>query len=311
MSVPGSELQRICWCPAAPQAYIGQMILGSHRASADLCSLEPGMHLCALEQDESRLDRVAATFVGQGLAAGEQLLYVASEEQVDGLLRTLPLRLDARQALASGQLLTSTFAGAYGTSAPADLDSVAVGFGLAARQAQKSGFPGLRVAARMDQLAALLGSMDAVLAWERMATGLQREIQVSSVCLYDTERLEAGDGAALARAHDGLAPQVDAAPIGTFLAVDEPWGVQVRGEVDVSNRHLLHRLVLSRAAVHPQVRLDLHEVTFADSDTITRLHSIAAALPDGGHLVLASAPTVVRRVLELTGLSHPRLRVEP
>jgi len=27
------------------------MILGSHRASADLCSLEPGTHLCALEPD--------------------------------------------------------------------------------------------------------------------------------------------------------------------------------------------------------------------------------------------------------------------
>jgi len=265
------------------------MILGSHRASADLCSLEPGTHLCALEQDGSMLDRVAATFVGQGLAAGEQLLYVASDAQVDGLVRTLSQHLDAHQALAT----------------------IADGFRLTARQSQKSGFPGLRVAARMDQLAGLLGSMDAVVAWERMSTGLQREIQVSSVCLYDADRLEAGEGAALARAHDGLAPEVDVAPIARFLAVDEPWGVQVRGEVDLSNRHLLHRLVLSRAAVYPRVRLDLDGVTFADASTVARLRSIAAALPEDGHLVLASAPTVVRRVLELTGLGHPKLRVEP
>ena len=65
------------------------MILGSHRASADLGSLEPGTHLCALEPDAAMLDRVAATFVGQGLAAGDQLLYVASEDQVDGLVRSL------------------------------------------------------------------------------------------------------------------------------------------------------------------------------------------------------------------------------
>ena len=287
------------------------MILGSHRASADLCSLVPGTHLCALEQDGPMLDRIAATFVGQGLAAGEQLLYVGSEGQVDCLLRTLDQHLDARQALTTGQLVTSSFEGAYGTSPPEDLDTVAAGFRQAAWQARKSGFPGLRVAARMDQLVGLLGSMDEVIAWERMATGLQREIQVSSVCLYDTDRLDAGDGAALARAHDGLAPEVDTSPIGTFLAVDEPWGVQVRGEVDVSNRHLLHRLVMSRAAVRPQVRLDLEGVTFADADTIARLRSIAAALPDGGHLVLASAPHVVRRLLELTGLDHPNLRVEP
>ena len=287
------------------------MILGSHRASADLCSLEPGTHLCALEQDGSMLDRVAATFVGQGLAAGEQLLYVASDGQVDGLVRTLSQHLDAHQALATGQLLTSSFEGAYGTSRPEDLATIADGFRLTARQSQKSGFPGLRVAARMDQLAGLLGSMDAVVAWERMSTGLQREIQVSSVCLYDADRLEAGEGAALARAHDGLAPEVDVAPIARFLAVDEPWGVQVRGEVDLSNRHLLHRLVLSRAAVYPRVRLDLDGVTFADASTVARLRSIAAALPEDGHLVLASAPTVVRRVLELTGLGHPKLRVEP
>jgi len=286
------------------------MILGSHRASADLCSLVPGTHLCALDHDVAVLDRVAATFVGQGLAAGDQLLYVASEEQADGLLGTLSQHLDARQALASGQLLTSSFGDAYGTSPPEDLGTVADGFRLAARQAQKRGFPRLRVAARMDQLAGLLGSSDAVVAWERMSTGLQREIQVSSVCLYDTDRLEAGVGAALARAHDGLAPDVDLAPIGSFLAVDEPWGVQVRGEVDVSNRHLLHRLVLSRAAVLPRVRLDLDGVTFADAGTIARLRSIAAALPDGGHLVLERAPAVVRRVLELTGLGHPKLVVE-
>ncbi len=52
-----------------------------------------------------------------------------------------------------------------------------------------------------------------------------------------------------------MAPDIDVAPIATFLAVDDPWGVQVRGEVDVSNRHLLHRLVLSRAAVTPRLRV--------------------------------------------------------
>ena len=287
------------------------MILGAHRASADLGSLEPGTHLCALERDASMLDRVAATFVGQGLAAGDQLLYVASEEQVDDLVVSLDQHLDARQALATGQLLTSSFRDAYGSEErPDDLEAVADGFRLAAQQSRKAGFPGLRVAARMDGLAGLLGSMDEVVAWERMCTGLQREIQVSSVCLYDTHRLRPGEGAALAREHDGLAPDLEVAPIATFLPVDEPWGVQVRGEIDVSNRHLLHRLVLSRAAVVPRLRLDLEGVTFADACTIARLRAIAAALPEHGHLVLAGVPTVVRRVLELTGLDHPRLRVE-
>jgi len=286
------------------------MILGSHRAASDLCSLEPGTHLCALERD-GELDRVAATFVGQGLAAGDQLLYVAAEQQVDGLVQRMSEHLDARHALRTGQLLTSSFELAYGSSRPDCLHTVADGFRLAARQARKRGFPGLRVAARMDQLTDLLGSLEEVQTWERMATVLQRDLRVSSVCLYDTGRLEPGEGAAVAREHDGLAPQVDVAPIATFLAVDEPWGVQVRGEVDVSNRDLLHRLVLSRADVTPRLRLDLDGVTFADAGTVSRLSSIAAALPEGGHLVLTRVPDVVRRILAATGLCHDRMRLEP
>ena len=55
----------------------------------------------------------------------------------------------------------------------------------------------------------------------------------------------------------------------------------------------------------------LDGVTFADAATIARLRSIAAALPQGGHLVLAQVPSVVRRILQATGLRHERLRFEP
>nr|WP_300048804.1 MEDS domain-containing protein [uncultured Nocardioides sp.] len=287
------------------------MILGAHRVSADLGSLDPGTHLCALEHDATVLDRIAATFVGQGIAAGDQLLYVASEVQVDGLVRRLSEHLDTGHALATGQLLTSSFEDVYGSSRPEHLDTVADGFRLAAQQVQKRGFPRLRVAARMDDLAGMLGSVDDVVAWERMSTHLQRELQVSSVCLYDTSRLDTGEAATIAREHDGLAPAVDVFPIATFLAVDEPWGVRVTGEVDVSNRRLLHRLVLSRAAVTPRLRVELEGVTFADAGTVARLRSIAAALPEGGQLVLARVPAVVRRLLDATGLGHERLRLEP
>ncbi len=287
------------------------MILGTHRASSDLGSLEPGTHLCALEQGAARLDRVAATFVAQSLAAGDQVLYVASDDEVDDLLRLLPGSLDAQQAVGIGQLVTTTFDDAYGSSPPEDLATVADGFRAAARHARKRGFPGLRVAARMGPLADLLGSFDEVVRWERTAGVLQRELGVSSVCLYDAGALADGQGATLASEHDGLAPDLDVPPIATFLAVDEPWGLRVTGEVDVSNRDLLHRMVLSRAAVTPRLRLDLGGMTFADVGTVARLRSIAAALPDSGYLQLAQVPAVVRRILDTTGLGHDRLRLEP
>jgi anti-anti-sigma factor len=144
-----------------------------------------------------------------------------------------------------------------------------------------------------------------------MSTGLQREIRVSSVCLYDASRIAPAQAASIAREHDGQAPEVDVPPLGTFLAADEPWGLRVSGEVDVSNRDLLHDAVLARAAAEPRLRLDLGEVTFLDACALSRLHAVAAGLPDGGWLELARVPAVVRRLLAVTGIRHERLLVRP
>lgn len=287
------------------------MIDASRPARADLGLLPPGTHLCAFGTDGPPLDRVASTFVRQGLAAGDQLLYVATERQVAALLRLLAVHLDATDALSTGQLQVSSFEDAYGTRRPDDLGAVADGFRAAAAFSRKQGFPGLRVAARMDGLAELLGSVEEVVRWERMSTGLQREIGVTSVCLYDTDRLGAGHADLIAREHAGLAPSVDEPPLAAFLAVDEPWGMRVSGEVDLSNHDLLHRMVLSRADVYHRVRLDVSGLTFADVGAVARLRAVAAALPEGGSLVLHRVPDVVRRILDVTGLGHERLRLEP
>jgi hypothetical protein len=46
---------------------------------ADLAALSPGSHLCGLYADDDQLCRMAAAFAGTGLAAGDQVLYVASK----------------------------------------------------------------------------------------------------------------------------------------------------------------------------------------------------------------------------------------
>lgn len=284
---------------------------GSYNSLSTLGSLEPGTHLCAFHRDESQLTRIAATFIGQGLAAGDQLLYVTTDDQADAVLRALPGHVHGYDALVAGQLIISSFADAYGTRKPDDLDTVADGFRAAAAQSRKDGFHALRVAAQMDGLAPLLGSPEEVLRWERMCTGLQREIGVSSVCLYDTARLEEDHAALLAREHAGFAPELAETPLASFLAVDEPWGLRILGEVDVSNRDLLHRTLLSRAAVTPQIHLDLAGLTFADVGTLSRMRAVAAGLPDHGWLALDRVPAAISRLLDLSGIHHERLRVEP
>jgi hypothetical protein len=185
------------------------------------------------------------------------------------------------------------------------------GFRAAAERASKDGFPGLRVAAEMGDFAGFLGSSEEVLRWERQSTELQRDLGVSSVCQYDLRHLEAGQLSRLADEHVALAPDHDDPPSATFLAVGEPWGIRVAGEVDLANRGALLRAIRSRITVSPRVHLDLGELTFADVGTLSGLHSVAAALPHDGHLVLRRAPDLLRRILEITGLGHQRLVVEP
>ena len=286
------------------------MTLGAPTAPVDLCSLEPGTHLCAFPTDDQQSAQIATTFVGRGLSDGDRLLYVASDEQAEALLRGLPPHLDAAAALATGQLQVRSFAEAYGRG-PDDLGAVADGFRAAAAQTRKAGFPGLRVAAHMDELAALLGSVEETVRWERMSTDFQREIGVSSVCLYRADRLTGDEGASLTGEHAGAAPEHAEPSLAHFLAVAEPWGLRVTGEVDLSNCDQLRRTVLARAGVVPRLHLDLRGLTFADVGSLSALRAAAAGLPADGWLLLDGASNAVRRTLEICDLGHERMRVQP
>jgi hypothetical protein len=255
------------------------------------------------------MTRIASTFIGHGLAAGDRLLYVTTDEQAGAVLQGLPGSGD--DAIRAGQLLVRTFAEAYGTRRPDDLGTVADGFRAAAAQSRKDGFRGLRVAAQMDGLAPLLGSPEQVVSWERVSTALQREVGVSTVCLYDAGLVEAEHAALIAREHDGFAPETARQPLARFLAVHEPWGLRVSGEVDVFNRDDLLQVLQARAAVTHRIDVDLEGLTFADVGSLARVRAVAASLPESGWLNLRRVPDAIRRTLTLSGLHHERLRLEP
>src|SRR5687768_10098639 len=114
------------------------MTVGTEGARVSLDALDPGTHLCAFHRSPGQLTRIATTFIGHGLAAGDQLLYVTTDEHAESVLQAMPDHAD--HVVASGQLLIRTFAEAYGTRRPDDLGTVADGFRAAAAQSRKDGF---------------------------------------------------------------------------------------------------------------------------------------------------------------------------
>ena len=293
-------------------SYSEAMTTAPDLATANLADIAPGTHLCAFYDSDEQLARVASAFVARGLAAGDQLLYIASDDDAATSMLASLLGDDPRcQALASGQLEIRSFGDTYGDVHAGDLAPIEAGFRAAAEQARSRGFPGLRVAAEMGDFARFLGSSDEVIRWEQRSSAMQRELGVTSVCQYDLRHLDADAAARVAAEHVALAPDRDEPPMASFIAVGDPWGLQVAGEVDLANREALIRAIRSRAEVSPRVHLDLGGLTFADVGTVSGLSAAAAALPHDGHLVLRRAPDVLRRILEITGLGHQRLLVEP
>ena len=166
----------------------------------------------------------------------------------------------------------------------------------------------------MEHAVASLASLDPgshLCAFPRDGDGLQRDIGVSSVCLYDATLADADDLELVAREHDGLAPRTAPEPPAQFLAVDEPWGLRVSGEVDLANRDDLLAILRARAAVTPRVHVDVEHLRFADVGSLAGVTTLAAGLPDDGWVTLGRVPDAIRRTLTLSGLHHERLKLEP
>lgn len=80
--------------------------------------------------------------------------------------------------------------------------------------------------------------------------------------------------------------------------------VVVTGELDISNRHVLQRAVAEVLDQRPeQLVLDLTDVTFIDCASARVLTAASRALPGDQRAVIRRPSRVVRRLLELTGMS--------
>lgn len=278
-------------------------------APIDIRPIEPGAHLIALYHSAAELARIAAAFVGAGLAAGDRVLYLAGDRPLPEARASLEAaNTAARPAIAVRQLLLRSVGEVYGKTGCVDVAKAADGFRASALQARAAGFPGLRVAAEMGEFCRGLGSIEQVLAWERMAARLQQESGITSVCQYDKHRLDRSHAELLAALHGGVAPHSTPAPLASLLAT--PRGLRITGDLDITNRRQLLRTVQARLAACRCLTLDAEEVRFIDMGTLRGLFVLADQAPDR-RIVIANAPPQLLRLLAIVGWQHPQLQVEP
>ncbi|WP_055590911.1 STAS domain-containing protein [Peterkaempfera griseoplana] len=87
--------------------------------------------------------------------------------------------------------------------------------------------------------------------------------------------------------------------------------VTARGDIDLATAPSLRRRLADALATHPEVVVDMSQVTFMDCAGLSALVDARnRADAHGGRLLLRGTNDKVRRLLTLTGL-HRRLTPEP
>ena len=276
-----------------------------------LWSAEPGTHLCALYRGEAELEQIAATFVASGLAAGDRVFYVASDRP-SAIVRTAleAHHVPAGPAAAAGQLVIEDFAAAYGEPGQLDLDEMAAGFRAAGRRARADGFGGLRVAAEMGDFARSIGSVERLLEWERRCTPMQHEEGITSVCQYDQRRFSHPQAAAIAHEHAGAAPEYAPEPPAWFHVSNAPWGLIIRGDLDLACRAVFGRVLRARLAASPWLQLDVGGLAYAEAGALAVIYEAAATLAGVGGIIVTRASDHLLRVIDLAGFDHPRVVID-
>jgi anti-anti-sigma factor len=271
----------------------------------------PGDHLCCFHGEEHEQRRLATAFVSGALGAGDRVLYVANERSPDDVASVFG-RDGLGAAIRSGQLSVMDFTTVYGTPEEIDVASVLGRYQDEAEVARARGYPGLRVAVEMGDFVAALGSVEAVVRWERTVTPALADAGIAGMCQYDRRILDREAHSGIVAAHPAVATDDGTVPIATFTATTAPPGLAVAGEIDVSTAPAFARALRARAAVTSRVQVDLGDVRFVDVAGLRAIFDVAREAAPGAVVVLDRPSPGVRRVLRLLGWSDPRVEiVEP
>jgi anti-anti-sigma regulatory factor len=277
------------------------------------------VHCCALPVSDEELWELTAQFLGEGLRAGEQVVY-AENRTADAVLdRLVDDGVPVRAPLASGQLtilptdVTVGMAGARAADVLAAIEGII-------DAALDGGYPGIRIVGETSA-AIRNGDGSAMLEYESRFDDLLVGRPARIRCLYDRNRYSDADITRLRAVHrHELCP---APPLydDNLLRITHPRPSTARlaGEVDHSNRPRIRRALeavldetLRSPDSPPQVELDLASLRFLDVAGAVSLVHAAAEFPRTHTLLLTGVRPAVMRVLDRCGAPFAgQLRVEP
>jgi anti-anti-sigma factor len=283
-------------------------------------------HACAVPGSDEQLWEMTAAFVAAGLTAGEQVVYFDDGTADAVLERLADDRVPVRRPLADGQI---TVVGSEETrkAVRSSVPEAAAMLSKNIDEAVAAGYAGFRTTGQLSSALTRtdgIGLADYDPMIDRVIAGRPARV----LCFYDRVRFPEAAIDKLRALHrvefeapalydDSLLRVTRAAPFRTRLA----------GEVDHSNRPVVHRLVkaaldeaLRSHSAPTAIELDLSSLRFLDVAGAVGLVHAAEEFPESHRLALTGVRPAILRVLDRCGAPfaaqlditpHPGAEVAP
>lgn len=261
-----------------------------------------GEHLCWAFDGEGEFVAAAVDYLREGIARGEQALFVADMAGDQQLRHALAPLGDIDGVIAEERLLVTSFGASYRRAELFDPDEQVGRYRRLTESALSSGFRGFRLAADATALVRDERARHRFLAYELAVDGLMAELPMSAMCAYDATMLGRGVSE-LAAVHPCRHGPFDPG----FCLSHAHGTLQLAGEVDAANLDLFELALLpATSALGAELRIDLSALGFIDARALVHLDRVAADLTARGRkLHLLHAARTVRRcaaVLDLADL---------
>jgi anti-anti-sigma regulatory factor len=258
----------------------------------------PGQHMCWIVDHSDDRVRGAVAWAEQGLAAGEQVVWVERAGNRGGFVAELERHGVAwRKPVGEGRLVVLQPQDALLVDGRFDVEARMALHAAFVRQALADGFPAVRMAAEAVPALGVIPDLDALLAYERGMEELTRTLPVSVMCFYDRPALG-----------ERLAPFVPVHGRGVVAPLlrmsSSPGAVRLSGEIDLSNSDLVGALLAGAEPRDGVVQIQLRDLRFVDVGGTAHIVALGRRLGPQVRVRVLDPPPQLARILEAGGFEH-------
>lgn len=275
----------------------------SMMASRPVGALRSGDHAClSFASDVQQRDAVAR-FVARGLAEREKVYCFVDADPVAVPEFLQSGGIAAGDAVNQGHLVVLRTDDAYLPGGSFDPEAMVARFHQLIDAARDEGYAGFRLAAEMTWMLRAGLDAEAIACYETTATTVFSSRPGVAMCHYDRRRFPAEMVAAAEAAHPqvAIADPLYADALLTVTPVYDPVGLQVAGDIDLSNTTAWQSALAAVADRAGEVRVDLARLGFIDVQGVRALARTAVGMADGHRLIVDAAPPELLRILQLSG----------